>query len=1424
MKSEKEIFFEALEQDTPTERAAFLDEVCAGDLAKRQRVQALLDEHLQQDAFMQRAASGHDLSLDAEPVPAERPGAIVGRYKLLQQIGEGGCGVVYLAEQLEPVRRRVALKVIKLGMDTKSVVTRFEAERQALALMDHPNIARVLDAGATDTGRPYFVMELVPGLKLTDYCDQNRLPTRERLDLFIQVCHAVQHAHQKGVIHRDLKASNILVSLQDGVPVPKVIDFGIAKATGQGRLTDKTLFTAFEQCIGTPAYMSPEQAERSGQDIDTRSDIYSLGVLLYELLTGRTPFETKDLLEAGVDEMRRIIREWEPPKPSTRLGNLPRADLTTAAQHRRTEAPKLVHLVRGDLDWIVMKALEKDRTRRYESAHGLAVDVERHLAHEPVTACPPGAIYWIRKFVRRNRKTVGAAAVVVVALVLGVLATTCQWIRAEQAQRRAEAAMEDAQRHGYASDMTLAQDALAADDLGKAKALLDRYRPGSGREALRGFEWRYLAAQARTDAVIMDTNSTLGIRSLALSRDGKVLAVAREGGVIELRNPDTLQLRETLQADGQADALLAFSPTEDLLAATRHGGFVRFWRLDSRQAPNELQVSKDGQPRCLKFTPDGKRLALFDTEALATVWDVETGEKLWQSPQFKLAERATHGTFDVSPDGLHVAVGDRTGDIAIHNWAENRMTRRFKAHDGAISCLAYSPNGDLLASGTFISPYAVCLWNPQTGKLVGTFTGHNRTIHVLRFSGDGERLIGGGWGQMIRIWKVDTQELIRKLRGHTDWIRDLALSGDGATLLSGTITEALARWDLNDDGRRDLLTELPLVGSSRLNSLWSRTVFVGNGEAVIDYRPGGPDKGVNDYRPGSSLHLFDLSQAPEAVPLEVLGTDNARFAVAPRSGLLACVRPEGTMRVWSLRTMNVVTNIALEHCYAPFWNTPFFTLAEDRLILIEGPDESRAMARTFEARTWRQVHESEFDWPSIHTDKPIVRVCPNGSMLVTGGRPGWLTWIDLERGITLGKEKADPFAIQDLAFSPDGARLASAHTDGGVAFWDVSTRRRIVRWKAEPVYCAALAFSPDGERLATVDGGGEPSVRLWDLRISPYRETLVVPLEPGCFHHVEFSPDGGSLMLTSPSENVARAYVWRVPSFTELDGLDATDKRQEPAFPQDWALKATPPGRITQQPKGRVRNAGDPVEFLVQVTGEAPLYQWHHEDEELAGETNAWLHLAAISPPQAGLYQVSVRWLDRPDLPPLMSRPASLQVRQGGLLFGALRREHYRGILGYAVSDLTNHVRYPDQPDKRDTIPKLDMLRPEQEDMYGTRLTGYLLPPVSGSYIFYIASDNESTLSLSMDDNPTGRQPVAHQQGNAFWREWRSQAAAVSAPIHLEAGRRYSVEVLHKENDRGDHVAVAWQLPDQPPPIVGGPAIQGRYLACPDVPQSAQTE
>jgi serine/threonine protein kinase len=468
--NEETIFHEALGRLLPEERAAYLEQACAGNPALRDSVEALLRANEGASQFLANPASAPLVATVAEPI-SEGPGTQVGPYKLLEQIGEGGFGVVFMAEQQQPIRRKVALKVLKPGMDTRQVIARFEAERQALALMDHPNIAKVLDGGATPLGRPYFVMELVKGVPITEFCDRNHLTPRDRLNLFLAVCQAVQHAHQKGIIHRDLKPSNILVVMQDTTPLVKVIDFGVAKALGQA-LTDMTLFTGFSQMIGTPLYMSPEQAGQSGLDIDTRSDIYSLGVLLYELLTGTTPFTKERFKLAAYDEIRRIIREEDPLKPSTRLSES-KDSLPSISAQRQMEPAKLTKLVRGELDWIVMKALEKDRNRRYETPSALAQDIERYLHDEPVRACPPSSMYRIRKFTRRNKVALTLSAVVFVALVAMAVAGTIAYRNEQNRLAEQNAHAEELQTERRQNALDKASMAAMSSDFSGAEKSID---------------------------------------------------------------------------------------------------------------------------------------------------------------------------------------------------------------------------------------------------------------------------------------------------------------------------------------------------------------------------------------------------------------------------------------------------------------------------------------------------------------------------------------------------------------------------------------------------------------------------------------------------------------------------------------------------------------------------------------------------------------------------------------------------------------------------------------------------------------------------------------------------------------------------------------------------------------------------------------
>jgi serine/threonine protein kinase len=515
LKRVKEIFLAALEQPGADERQAFLGQACAGDEELRHEVEALLAQHAQASGFLESPPAGLAPTVDSGapnagathshvPTPAEALGSDIGPYKLLQKLGEGGMGTVYLAEQAEPVARRVALKIIKAGMDSAHVIGRFEQERQALAMMDHPSIAKVFDAGTTPPAyaggspRPYFVMELVKGIPITKFCDQEHLTPKERLELFIQVCHAVQHAHQKSIIHRDLKPSNVLIALYDGKPIAKVIDFGIAKATAQ-KLTERTLFTEVGQIVGTLEYMSPEQAELNNLDIDTRADIYSLGVLLYELLTGSPPFTAQQLRSAAFTAMLRMIREVEPPKPSTRLSSSD--ELPSIAANRKLEPARLTRLVHGDLDWIAMKCLAKERNHRYETANGLAMDIQRYLADEPVLARPPSVAYRLKKFLRRNRGSVLAGALVLLALIAGIIGTTIGLL---QAQASADVARDEAWKAGQERDA--------------ARAARDEERKAKEAESVQ----RHLAEAARDSAANTLDAMTSGIVGEALAQQKAV--------------------------------------------------------------------------------------------------------------------------------------------------------------------------------------------------------------------------------------------------------------------------------------------------------------------------------------------------------------------------------------------------------------------------------------------------------------------------------------------------------------------------------------------------------------------------------------------------------------------------------------------------------------------------------------------------------------------------------------------------------------------------------------------------------------------------------------------------------------------------------------------------------------------------------------
>ena len=848
-RQEIEVFNLAIELPSPEERAAYLDRACAGDAALRQKVEALLRVHADADHYFgtvpkdvrraslsglaEAAQAANDARLNAV---SEKPGDRIGHYKLLEKIGEGGMGVVYMAEQEEPVRRRVALKIIKLGMDTKRVVARFEAERQALALMDHPNIAKVLDGGATESGRLYFVMELVQGVPITEFCDKNRLSAEERVKLFLPVCQAIQSAHQKGIIHRDLKPTNILVALNpDGSGMPMVIDFGVAKATNQ-KLTEKTLYTNYAAMIGTPAYMSPEQAEMSGLDVDTRSDIYGLGVLLYELLTGTTPFPEQRLRSASYNEMQRIILEEEPERPSTRLSTLRGEQRSAVARNRGGSELTLGRAFPGDLDWIVMKCLEKDRVRRYETANGLARDLQRHLNNEPVVARPPSGAYRVRKFVRRNRATVTAAALVVAALVLGTFVSTWQAIRAtrfgheaERARasearqrRRAEAGEQFAQRLLYGANMNLAQQAWEQNNFGRLRELLQE----TATYPARGFEWYYWQRQMH-----LDVNTLRGhadeIHSVAFSPDGQRIV--------------------TGSWDRTAKVWDAASGT-NLLTLKGHRDMIG----------------------SVDWSPDGRRIATASYDGTAKVWDAASGMDL-----LTLTGHSTVVYVAVfSPDRRRIATGG--------------MDATAKAWDAA---QAAGGSANYVWS---VMEATVKVWDAADGKQLLTLRGHSAEVYGVAFSPDGERIVTGSADGTAKLWDAADGKELLALKGHSTWVNSVAFSPDGRRIVTGSGDYTAKVWEAATAQQVDAWQREEQAATERLATLRREQAAAAEHERALRTQTPGAIKqwlvlAPIGFERGGAAESGAVALAREQVPQEA--------GLRPRAGDRVSVGASGL--VWT---------------------------------------------------------------------------------------------------------------------------------------------------------------------------------------------------------------------------------------------------------------------------------------------------------------------------------------------------------------------------------------------------------------------------------------------------------------------------------------------------------------------------------------------
>jgi serine/threonine protein kinase/WD40 repeat protein len=1050
---EQSLFAEALRHDMPEARAAYLDAACGSDTALRRRLEALLRAAENSGGFLEQPPEGFSGEFDSASLVgelSEKAGDRIGRYKLLEKIGEGGCGVVYMAEQEEPVRRRVALKVIKLGMDTRSVVARFEAERQALALMDHPNIAKVFDGGATPTGRLYFVMELVRGVRITEFCDEARLSTEARLRLFVQVCQAIQHAHQKGIIHRDLKPSNILVTVNDGSPVPKVIDFGIAKATGQ-RLTDKTLFTQFHSFMGTPAYTSPEQAEMSSVDIDTRSDIYSLGVLLYELLTGRTPFDGDQLLRSGLDEMRRIIRDDQPPRPSNRLDTLGITEATALSAKRKASVPELAGDVRGDLDWIVMKCLEKDRARRYETANGIAADIQRHLNHEPVTARPPSGMYLLRKLAHRNRGALIAAVTVLVALLVAVLAlaTSNARIRLERDQKD-HALLE----RGNALEAARSSEQRARDQLLISLQNQAQARRNSGQMGQRLESLAALTEAAR-------------IRPSPELRDNAIAAMAipdvERGSVWQAWNPDTMAL--------------AYDSLHQRYARIGLDGLISI-----RTAPQDRELQRLESPRVppdaagmqFTFSPDGRFLIRLDENGELVVWRWESGKSVLKNAPANCSAVA------FSPDGRRIAVGHDHW-ITCFDLSNGEASRRWQTRDRTCA-IDFHPDSRRLAAG-YDRSNVVSIYIADDGEHVADLPMGASSGTTVAWHPEGNLLATAGSDPRIQIWDVKAQRKVAVLEGHVQQVTSLVFHS-GGDLLTSTSWDGVVRLWQPSPGR--LLMRLPLsvcMGSSR-EGRWAGVISPSNLQAQL--------WGIV---PSQEYHTFLNTFADGDCELY-------EGNISPDGTLLALATSDG-VRLWDVAQGREVAWLRTGDTRAGLF------LADGRELLTCGPvDGLRRWTLEGDPKSEAGLKAG----PSHQILLPFApaRIAKDRSgrrLAVLGDYGGECMILDLVTELVQGPEMLH-FNAGFVALSANGERLAtSGWHSRDVKLWDGQSGKLIKELEVD--LTAQVFFTPDNREMIIARSKEFTFHDLSSLEVSR-RMSREIGLYPG---HVAFTADGKLMAL-----------------------------------------------------------------------------------------------------------------------------------------------------------------------------------------------------------------------------------------------------------------------------------------------------------------------
>ncbi len=1112
------IFGEALEQSDPAARAAYLDRACGADTALRQRVETLLAAHAGAGRFLEPGpVTGPEapthlppdataafepqpqpptemLTEASQPAPSEdtplagpatgaAPGTVIaGRYTLVEIIGEGGMGSVYRAEQTEPVKRPVALKLIKSGMDSRAVLARFDAERQALALMDHPNIARVYDGGTTASGQPFFVMELVQGVPLTDYCDHKQLSVKARLELFVQVCQAVQHAHQKGIIHRDLKPGNVLVTEVDGRPTPKVIDFGVAKAT-EVRLTDLS-YADTGAIVGTPAYMSPEQADPSSMDIDTRTDVYALGVMLYELLVGSPPLDARQFKRGAVLEMLRMVREVDPPRPSTKLSAAD--DLPNIAANRDIDPAKLAKSLRGELDWVVMKALEKDRTRRYDSANAFAADVQRYLADEVVEARPPSAGYRLRKFVRRHKGQVIAASLVLLALLGGIVGTTLGLFEAkQQAEQKEKARQAEAQR-GIERDEANVGLNKANGELNKAISEVKTANDGLNK-----------------------ANDELKHR---LGVSSTVLAAA---------------------AYDNRDLDLTIERLNDVPAEQR-GWEWRFLRKLTDGGAFTL-YAHTGPVTSVAYSPDGTRIFTSggrdDQPAEARVWDARTGTLLLdvkglpKLPKSQNNEIPWPGVW-FGPDGSRIVVGNEDGTVAVWDTATGKPLFDLKGLAKGIASVAFSPDGKQFITGGH--DRTLKMWDATTGSELRALKGNTQEIWSVAFSPDSKRFVTVGiseqrgregnreWSrsvQTMKLWDAESGTVLLERERVEGQYGSIGFSPDGKRIVAGTYQSdsrgKAVVWDAGSGA-----AVFGLKGQEgRAN--WMVGVGGEAGVNAVAYSPDGTRIVTATRNYGGEAKVWDARTGAELNELRVYGTWVQSVAFSPDGAhvITGCV--DGIVKVWNAGTS--VPRLVLKVPVGRVGVTAFT------------PDLTRVVVGSADHTTvWDTRTGTDLVRLIGHKGPSRVAISSDGTRVVTAGGQAVKVW-DARTEAAVCDLKGLRYPVSAVAFGPDGTRLVTGGGDPNdlsraeLRVWDAATGAPLLELEGHgnPVQC--VAFSPDGTRIVSATGIN-PTVIVWDARIGkPLLERGVGETHIGPVLSAAFSPDG-KWVVTSSDDRTAK--VW----------------------------------------------------------------------------------------------------------------------------------------------------------------------------------------------------------------------------------------------------------------------------------------------------------